>query len=659
MATDPRVEEPYRLTPQTMLRAGAVGAVMLGVFALLFLRLWSLEVLNSKQYLRTAVANQARTRRIQAPRGYIRDRYGRVIVDNRPSTAIEIVPAYLPKNRGAQDYILRQLARVTGTPAFGADGMRRAIDTRVKLGEILTPVIVKQDANAYLTAYLAERSDHFPGVEVDDNFVRRYRDGTLAAHILGYVGEASPAELKANGALQPGDLLGQSGVERAFDDLLRGKPGEERQSVDSLGHPQGAHHPDKLPVRGYDVRLTIDLKLQKAAEDALLYGIQTAHANKQYDANGGAIVALDPRDGAVRAIASYPTFHPSVFAGRVTTKALLHEGLAGGPVGDVVATRMNNPGIDRATAGIYAPGSTFKPMTAIAGIEAGVLSPGQLIDCPGHLDFNGHRFNNWDPFSSGAIDLETALSISCDTYFYEVGDRIYLLGQSHGHPEQEWAAQFGFGKATGFDLGGEADGLLPTPQWRKQYYTKARFPTSWQVERLWKPGDSIQLAIGQKDLRVTPLQMARFYSALANGGKLVTPHVFDYAQQPSGIPVGTTRHVPPPAQQVHLLPGVLNVIRGGLYKATHDTTGTSSAIFGSFPVSIAGKTGTAEQTVGGVTRNQSWWCGFGPVDKPTLVVCALIENGGHGGVSAAPAARKVFEEFFHKTGITVGTVKSD
>jgi penicillin-binding protein 2 len=319
---------------------------------------------------------------------------------------------------------------------------------------------------------------------------------------------------------------------------------------------------------------------------------------------------------------------------------------------------MNNPSIDRATAGIYAPGSTFKPMTAVAAMEAGQLSPGELLNCPGSYTVKGQTFHNWDPYSSGAIDLATALSISCDTYFYQVGYRIYGLGQNHGHPIQDWASHFGFGKPTGFDLGGEASGLLPTPEWRIKTYTKKTDP-NWAIDSLWKPGDSIQLAIGQKDLRVTPLQMARFYAALANGGKLVTPHVFDYAQQPSGEPVSATQHVSPAAQQLQLQPGILDSIRAGLYKATHDSTGTSSAIFSAFPVPIAGKTGTAEQVVNGVLRNQSWWCGFGPVDKPSLVVCALIENGGHGGVSAAPAARHVFEEFFHATGQTIGPVKSD
>jgi penicillin-binding protein 2 len=662
MAPDPRIQEPYRLTPQTMLRAGVLGAVTLGLFGLLFLRLWSLEVLNSKQYLRAALSNQVRTERVPAPRGLIRDRFGRIIVANRKSTAIEIVPADLPKRRDDQKTILLRLAHVTGTPAFGPDGMRKAIDDRVRIGENLSPIIVKGDVNRFLVAYLKERKTHFPGVRIADTFVRSYPRGSVAAHMLGHVGEVTYEQLQADKRhrFHSGDTVGQAGVEYTFDDLLRGKDGINEQSVDSLNHTRGKSRPVSEPQPGYTVRLTIDLKLQEAAEKALLSGIQIAHATKEYYANGGAIVAIDPRDGAIRALASYPTFHPSVFTGRVTTKALLREGLAGGtPARDAVAKAMNNPSIDRATSGIYAPGSTFKPMTAIAAMAANQLSPGELLGCPSKVTYKGQTFHNWDPFSSGVVDLATALSISCDTYFYQVGYRIFGLGESHGHPIQDFAKEFGFGQPTGIDVGGEASGLLPTPEWRKKTYTKKTDPTNWQIDRLWKPGDSVQLAIGQKDLRVTPIQMARFYAAIANGGKLVTPHVFDYAQEPSGVPLASSQHVSPPAKKINLRPGILDSIRAGLYKATHDTTGTSSAVFSAFPIAIAGKTGTAEQSVNGVLRNQAWWCGFGPVDKPTLVVCALIENGGHGGVAAAPAARMVFEQFFGKTGQTVGSVKTD
>jgi penicillin-binding protein 2 len=259
--------------------------------------------------------------------------------------------------------------------------------------------------------------------------------------------------------------------------------------------------------------------------------------------------------------------------------------------------------------------------------------------------------------------MPTALAISCDTYFYALGNAFYLLPASYGHPLQAWASSFGFGRKTGIDVGPEATGLLPTPEWRQRTFTPKTDPCCWRLDSSWKPGDSIQMAIGQKDLLVTPLQMARFYALIANGGKLVTPHLLLSVDQ--SITGGAAPHpAAPAAQQINIDPNYLDVVRRGLYKATHDPLGTSSAVFGNFPVEIAGKTGTAEKAIDpgdGYARlfNQSWWCGYGPVGSPKLVVCALIENGGHGGTAAAPTALKVFAQYFHQKAPSIGAIHSD
>jgi penicillin-binding protein 2 len=276
-------------------------------------------------------------------------------------------------------------------------------------------------------------------------------------------------------------------------------------------------------------------------------------------------------------------------------------------------------------------------------------------------------FKNWDPFVNQAMTLTTALAESCDTYFYQVGYRFYGMPSERGPRLQAWASRFGFGQKTGIDIGPELSGLLPTPDWRKKTYTRKTDPGHWQIDSLWKPGDSIQLAIGQKDLLVTPMQMARFYSMIANGGKLVTPHLLLDVEQPSSNGLrGRTLPTPPaPAPQpTNVDAQALNVVRQGLFEATHATLGTSSAIFSGFPIPISGKTGTAEKFIDPGdgylhTFNQSWWCGYGPSDSPDLVVCALIENGGHGGDAAAPAALKVFEEFFGKQATQKGPIHSD
>ncbi len=648
---DPRVEEPYRLTPQLALRIAILGALALAVFAALFLRLWALQVLSGSSYLADAQNNQLRTLRIDAPRGPVIDRYGRVLVTNVPGSAIQIWPADLPKTWPARRRELRALALVVGVPA---PEIIRRLERHKR--DPLTPVTIQRGVHDDQVRYLLERQNDFPGVQVASSFLRKYPYQSLAAHILGYVGEISEAQLRQlrKDGYVLGDTIGQSGVESTFDRYLRGRAGIAELRVDSLGRPRSEIVPRLSAVPGNALRLTIDIRLQRAAERALTYGIELAHENKSWAANGGAIVALDPRDGSVLALASNPTYKPSVYVNRDPEKLK--------PLTDqLVARRDNYPALDRALAGGYPPGSTWKPVTAVAAMQEHLLSPYSTLPCTPVFESHGQKFRNWNPNASQGMDLVTALAASCDTYFYQLGESFYSLPADRGHPFQSWASRLGFGQPTGIDLGGEASGLLPTPEWRKATYTKKTDPCCWEIDRLWKPGDSIQLAIGQKDLQVTPLQLARFYAVIANRGKLVTPHVVEDVEQPSGNgsqPKILRSFAAPPPRPAGVDPAALQVVRDGLYAATHSSIGTSSGVFGSFPVPIAGKTGTAEKVVNlpgyptGHLESQSWWCGYGPVDDPRIVVCALIENGGHGGSAAAPAALKVFEQFFGKQGVT-------
>ena len=326
----------------------------------------------------------------------------------------------------------------------------------------------------------------------------------------------------------------------------------------------------------------------------------------------------------------------------------------------------NYPGLNRVTEGLYPPGSTFKPVTALAAMQERLISPFQTIQCTPSFEVHGQVFKNWDPYIDEPMTLPQAIGASCDTYFYNLGYAFYALPADRGHPLQGWASRFGFGGPTGIDIGPEQSGLLPTPEWRQSTYTSKTDPGHWQIDRLWKPGDSIQLAIGQKDLLVTPLQMVRFYSLIANGGKLVTPHVLYAVDEPA-----SGRHYlnPPAPRPSNVDPAALAVVRDGLYRATHASYGTATAVFGNFPIPIAGKTGTAEKVVQPqgysqpLLQDQSWWCGYGPADStqpPKIAVCAMIENGGHGGTAAAPAALKVFEQFFHtKPSTGIGPIHSD
>jgi penicillin-binding protein 2 len=639
---DPRVAEPYLLTPQLALRIGILGAIVLAVFAVMFLRLWALQILSGSQYLRAAQNNQLRIVRVPAPRGAILDRKGRVLVGNVAGSSVQIWPADLPKQGRYQ--LLQRLSRVLDVPV---PWIARQIAKRKN--DPLTPVIVKRSIHPHHFNYLKERQREFPGVQVADSYLRDYPFQTLAAQMLGHVGEASPRQLDGDAALRLGDEVGQGGIEAAYDDFLRGRPGVSRLRVDSLGRPRSGLIPSREAQAGHAVRLTLDVKLQRAAERALRYGIETAIANEAWYANGGALVALDPRDGQVLAMASNPTYKPSVFVGRTDPRKLA-------PLLNAkVAEAANFPALNRATAGLYPPGSTFKPVTALAAMEEHVVSAYQSLDCTPQYVAYGQTFNNWDPYMDAPMTLPTALAVSCDTYFYELGRQFWALPPERGHPLQAWASRFGFGEVTGIDVGPDEAGLLPTPEWRRKTYER-------EIDRIWKPGDSIQLAIGQKDLLVTPLQMARFYALIANGGRLVTPHLVSTAEEPGQD--GKTvlvrhRFTAQAPQPVDVDPGALAAVREGLYLATHGVNGTSTGVFGTFPIPVAGKTGTAEKSVDGTLRDQSWWCGYGPADDPEIVVCVVIENGGHGGSAAAPAARKVFEAYFGETGGAIAPAYSD
>jgi penicillin-binding protein 2 len=662
LPSDPRVEEPYRLTPQLALRVAVLGFVALAVFAVLFLRLWALQVLSGDKYRAEANDNRVRTVRIDAPRGFIVDTNGRVLVSNVPGTRVELWPADLPKNWPAQRAELRSLATITRAPVGQIlKGMRAA------KGDPLTPVVIKYGIHADQISYIAEHRVEFPGVQLANSYLRSYRYKSLAAHVLGYVGEVNQTELKTEKKLgyQLGDIIGQAGVEQTYDTYLRGHDGSAQLTVNSRGQPTSAVVPKVNPRPGSQLRLTINIGLQQAAERALVTGIDDAHQTSDGTrADGGAIVALNPKDGAVLALASYPTYEPSIYVSRDPKKLA--------PLQDpTVAAAKNYPAFDRAIDGLYPPGSTWKPVTALAAMEEHILKPlSSLLCSPTYVvkgvTGKGQTFHNWDPYTNQYMNLTTALTESCDTYFYQLGYDFYLLPASDGHPLQTWASRFGFGQPTGIDLGPESAGLVPTPEWRRATYTPETDPSQWQVDSVWKPGDSVQLAIGQGDLTVTPLQMTRFYAMIANGGNLVTPHVGEDIEEPtSGRPKVLVPLTPPAPTPSGVDPAALQYIQDGLLEATHSPLGTSYGVFGKFPVSIAGKTGTAQKaaTLPGypnpVILNQSWWCGYGPTEDPTIVVCAVIENGGHGGTAAAPAALKVFEKWFKTRSIATTAQASD
>jgi penicillin-binding protein 2 len=638
------------MTRKLGLRVAIFGGLAIVLFAVLLFRLWALQVVSGDEYLAAAQENQVRTARVDGPRGTIVDVRGVAIVENIPGTIVQLWPAEVPPER--LDGVVRRLSRLL-------DVSERRINlqiARVK-DDPLTPIIVKRFVKPPKPDYILENQDDFPGVRVESTEIRAYPQRRLGAHLVGYVGEISEEELDDRDPDEYGlgDRIGKTGIEHGYDRFLRGEPGLEEVRFNALGQLVRDRTQRVAATQGNRIKLTLDSELQAATELALQEGIVRARENNDeaWAAAGGAVVALDPRNGAIRAIASYPDFDPSIWSGTREANKIAR---LGRPV-------ENTPGLNRAVSGVYPPGSVFKPVTALAAMSelnatatTAILETDELVPCPSQMEIADRIFRNWQQ-RDVALTLPVALAESCDTFFYDLGLRFYHLPEDRGSPLQFWARRMGFGEPTGVDIGPESEGLLPTPEWRRQYYRTA-------VDRLWKPGNSVTLAIGQDDLLVTPLQMTRFYALLANKGKLVQPHLVAQVEQTGSDkddPIVLRRFTPAPPQEIGLDANHIRVVREGLLEATHAEYGTSSSTFGRYPIAIAGKTGTAEKyqrmpkgylkselVVEGLF-DQAWWCGYGPAeptDEAELAVCVLVENGGHGGEAAAPIALEVFEAHF-------------
>jgi penicillin-binding protein 2 len=590
------------------LRIAVFGGVALALFVVLFFRLWFLQVLNGDKYLAEAKNNRTREYRVSAPRGEILDRSGRTIVANRTSLALQVNPRKLPEDPRRRHAELARLAELTHSPL---PRLRRTMHEQLKLAAS-APVTLRRDVGHYLVFYLQENQDRFPGVTVQRVFVRRYPDGTLAAHILGNVGEVSEEQLEEPRyrGLQPGDEIGQDGVEYTYDHFLRGHPGVERIQVDAFGQPtRNGRLESQPPVPGDSLKLSIDAKVQEAGEAAMAStGLR------------GAFVTMDVHSGEIIALGSYPTFEPSVFT-RPMTQAQVNE---------LYRDEILAPLSDRAIAGLYPTGSTFKPITAIAALESGHLTTSEVINDPGQLEIGGQIFKNAGEAANGSVSLVSALEVSSDVFFYTLGDRMWNTGDL-----QHWAHALGIGRSTGIDLPGAAEGLLPSQKWRNDLYREG------ETERPWSAGDNVQLATGQGDLQTNPLQMAVAYAAIANGGTVVTPHVGLQVDDAAGRVLKEFH--PGPRRHVRMDAAYREAILEGLHDAAQNGGGTSFSVFGNFPIPVAGKTGTAQRPP---YADQSWYGVLAPYPDPRIVTFVTMEEGGFGAEAAAPAARTILEAYF-------------
>jgi len=591
------------------LRVAVLGGAALILFGILFFRLWNLQVLAGDEYLAEAKNNRTREVKIIAPRGEILDRNGEVLVDSRTSLALQLNTTKLPEDPAEESAQLERLGELIGMP------LRKVRRTIEKEEEVAAgaPVTLKQDVRFELIAYLEENQAEFPGVTVQRVFVRRYPNETLAAHLLGHVGEIDEEELKEPDYkhLEPGDEIGRAGVEAGYDRFLRGEPGITRIQVNALGEPTpGGQLVSTAPTPGENLKLTIDAEVQAAGEAAL--------AAKGF----GAFVSMNIETGEILGLGSYPTVDPTVFTEPMTQQQ----------VNALYQDPVTAPLFNRATEGAYPTGSIFKIIPALAALENGVITPEETIYDPGSITIGGQEFRNAGGQPYGAVALARALQVSSDVYFYTLGARMWDSGEL-----QDWASKLGIARWTGLDLPEEAKGLLPTQQWRDQLYKEGG------TDRPWSIGDNVQLATGQGDLQTSPLQMAVAYAALGNGGEIVTPHVALEVEDTAGrvlkeFEFGVRRKVPiDPTHRAEILEG--------LHLAAQVEDGTGVPVFGDFPIPIAGKTGTAERVGYG---DQSWFAALSPYPNPRIVTIATVEQGGFGAESAAPVVLSILEEIYEK-----------
>jgi penicillin-binding protein 2 len=598
------------MTPQLAWRVAVIGGIALVAFAVIFFRLWYLQVLSGDKYERAAQDNQLRSIKVQAPRGEIVDRDGRVLVDNRAGLAIVVSPDKLPEDADARRAVYRRLSPVIGV---SAGRIERRVERELK-AEPYATAAVKQDVRRSEMSYVLEHKEDFPGIEVERVFLRQYPHHQVGAHLFGIVGEMNEEQRddQRYRGVALGDRIGQSGIEYQYDRFLRGRNGASEVQVDALGNLKREIRTVE-PTQGRQLRLSVDLGVQAAGQKALAGGT-----------GKGAFVAMNVKNGEVLALGSAPSFDPNLFSKAVPASAYKR----------INSEEAGKPIVNRAIQGGYPTGSTFKLITATAALEGGLITPDTVQYDPGSLRVGGVTFRNAGGAVNGALALRKALSVSSDVFFYKLG--LEANGGRNPLLIQQWANRLGLGRLTGIDLPEELAGRIPTPRWRNDLFRKKL------TDRPWSVGDNINLSVGQGDLAADPLQMAVAYATIANGGRVVTPRLGQRIEDAAGRPVQQLQA--PALRRLPIDPAYRQGILEGLRSAASEAGGTSAAVFKGFPVPVAGKTGTAEKGAG--RADQSWYVALAPFPDPKYVVAVTDEAGGFGAETAAPMARQILQALF-------------
>jgi len=581
-------------------RLPLLAAFIILVIVILFVRLWYLQAVKGAYYQDQAESNRIRPVMLRPPRGTIYDRSGRPLVENELVFDISLIPEDAPD----LDATIEKLSAIVKIPP---DAIRKILEDSTDVRTSYDPVKIREQAPWDEVAAVEAHQDDLPGAIVEPEHLRHYPYGGLASHQFGYIGKVSPSQRKKEQS-DIGMLTGQSGLEMIFDKLLRGVAGRRMIQVNASGR-KVKDLGNEEPRPGTDIYLTIDLDAQKAAEEGL-------------GDRAGSVVAMDPNTGEILALASHPTYDPNLFPRGISPKDWVR-----------LMNDPSHPMYNRAIQSVYPPGSTFKIIVALAGLDSGVIKPEDTVFCPGYLMSGRHSFRCWKRGGHGTVSLHRAIVESCDVYFYTMGERIGWDRVA------EYARKLGYGSLTGIRLPDEKPGLIPTTEWKKKRTGEA-----------WYPGETYINSIGQGFVLVSPIQACQAISLVANGGRFNRPMLLKQTRnrETGEVKVFSPEHT----SSVMLDPKALQEVRSALAGVVNEPGGTAHGA--ATPLAtVAGKTGTAQviaqkvagRKLEGKQQDHAWFVAYAPVENPKIAVAVMVEHGGHGGSAAAPIARKVIEEY--------------
>jgi len=590
-------------------RAMVASVVLIFFFAILITRLWYLQIQRGDEYKKLAENNRVRYLEIAAPRGNILDRKGREVVTNRPSFNV----VWVREDNRLDDELIKRMARILDVDV--SELLAKIRKMAGNPGHI--PIRLAEDIDWEKVAYVENNRMELPGIKIEVVPLRVYHYGNTASHVIGYLGEINKKELKKAepGVYRGGDMIGKMGLERLQEKDLRGEKGRHYMEVNALGFEQrNLKGLDPLP--GNDLQLTLDVDMQRAAEDIMMA-----------EEKSGAVVAIEVNTGRLLMLASSPVLELDKFIGGISHKNW-----------NEMLDNPFHPLLNKIVQGQYPPGSTYKLVTAAAGLAEGVITPDTIIYCPGYYRFGNRTYRCWKHSGHGAVDLKRALSESCDVYFYQVGQRLGVNRLAG------YATRLGLGEKTGVEMEHEKAGLIPTAEWKMKRYGKP-----------WQEGETLSVAIGQGFDLVTPLQLALMTATVANGGTLYKPSLIETVRDPDGR---VLRQFEPVVLDRFTGQGHnLQLVRAGLTEAVNGRHGTGRRARLE-NITVAGKTGTAqvvrlkqykhlkEEDIPYKYRDHAWFTCFAPAENPEIAVSVLVEHGLHGGSGAAPIAKAVLEKYF-------------